>query len=166
MHVIDFLSPERVVAAARVSSKKRLLELVSQLTSPGLPDISERAVFDSLCGRERLGSTGLGEGVALPHGRIGGLDEVAAAFVRLADPIDFDAADGEPVDLIFALIAPQDCNEQHLELLAQIAEMLKEEDYRASLRAAEDSTALYNLLTERQPGAATHDAVNQRGGAV
>ena len=166
MHVIDFLSAERVVVTASVSSKKRLLELISQVTSPDLEDVSERAVFDSLCGRERLGSTGLGDGVALPHGRIAGLDEVAATFVRLSEPVDFDAMDGQPVDLVFALIAPEECNEQHLELLAQVAEMLNDGDYRDSLRSANESTDLYNLLTSREVGAAQNESVDQRQGAV
>ena len=103
MHLIDLLAPSRVVAGASVSSKKKLLDTLAGLLAEGGGPALERLVFDSLCGREKLGSTGLGHGVAIPHGRTAGLPAAIGAFVRLDEGIDFSALDSRPVDLVFAL---------------------------------------------------------------
>jgi PTS system nitrogen regulatory IIA component len=150
MHLIDLLVPARVVAGAAVTSKKRLLELLSGLLADGAGPEIERRVFDSLCAREKLGSTGLGHGVAIPHGRTGALPGAVGAFVRLSDPIDFSALDGQPVDLVFALAVPEHFTNQHLLLLSQLAEMFSDTAFCARMRAAPDSAALHALLADWQ----------------
>lgn len=151
MHLLDLLAPARVIAGAKISSKKRLLEQLAQQLGDGDAE-RERALFDSLCQRERLGSTGLGHGVAIPHGRSATLTVATGAFIRLADPVDFGASDGQPVDLLFALAVPEHFTQQHLVLLAQLAEMFADEAFRARLRAAPDSEALYRLVAHWRSG--------------
>lgn len=151
MHLLDLLAPARVLAGAKVSSKKRLLEQLAQLLGEGDAE-RERALFDSLCQRERLGSTGLGHGVAIPHGRSAALSVATGAFVRLTEPVDFGASDGQPVDLLFALAVPEHFTQQHLVLLAQLAEMFADEGFRARLRAAPDGEVLFRLVADWRPG--------------
>ena len=142
MHLLDLLSRARVRTDAIVSGKKRLLERVATMLADGAGGEGERAIFDTLCGRERLGSTGLGHGVAIPHARSARALNAAGAFLRLAEPIDFGALDGEPVDLVFALVVPEHFAQQHLLLLAQLAEMFGDEAFRARLRAAPDAAGM------------------------
>ena len=149
MHLLDLLSPARVRTDAIVSGKKRLLERAAGLLADGAGE-GEQAIFDTLCGRERLGSTGLGHGVAIPHARSARAQNAAGAFLRLAEPIDFGAPDGEPVDLVFAVVVPDHFAQQHLLLLAQLAEMFGDADFRQRLRAAPDAAALYALLSDWQ----------------
>jgi PTS system nitrogen regulatory IIA component len=151
MHLLDLLAPARVLAGAKASSKKRLLEQLAQLLAEGDAD-RERALFDSLCQRERLGSTGLGHGVAIPHGRTPTLEVATGAFVKLSEPVDFGASDGQPVDLIFALAVPEHFTQQHLVLLSQLAEMFADESFRERLRAAPDTESLYRLVSSWRPG--------------
>ena len=147
MQILDLISPGRVVADARIPSKKRLLEQLAKLLDErGNPD-TERALFDSLVKREKLGSTGLGQGVAIPHGRSPEIGRAVGAFVRLADPIEFNAADGKPVDLVFALVVPEHFTDQHLMFLAALAEMFSDATITARLRSARDSAALYDALS-------------------
>jgi PTS system nitrogen regulatory IIA component len=150
MHLIDLLAPARVVAGVNLSSKKRLLEQLSALLAEDAGAEIERRVFDSLCTREKLGSTGLGHGVAIPHGRTSALPGAVGAFLRLSEPIDFGALDGKPVDLVFALAVPEHFSHQHLLLLSQLAEMFSDADFCARLRAAPDSATLYALLADWQ----------------
>lgn len=150
MHLIDLLAPSRVVSGASVTSKKRLLELLSRLLGDGRSADTERTLFDSLCCREKLGSTALGQGVAIPHGRNASLTAAVGAFVRLSEPIEFGAPDGQPVDLLFALGVPEHFTHQHLLLLSQLAEMFSDPHFTARLRAAPDSAALYALLSDWQ----------------
>lgn len=151
MHLLDLLTPARVLAGARVSSKKRLLEQLAVLLGDGDAE-REGALFDSLCQRERLGSTGLGHGVAIPHGRSPSLTVATGAVLRLAEPVDFGASDGQPVDLMFALAVPEHFTQQHLVLLAQLAEMFADEGFRQQMRAAPDSATLYRLIADWRPG--------------
>ena len=148
MHLLDLLTPARVHAAVSVSSKKRLLEWLGQALSDGRGGEFERSVFDSLCTRERLGSTGLGHGVAIPHGRSAAIGAAVGAFVRLSEPVDFGAPDGQPVDLVFALAVPEHYTHQHLILLSSLAELFGDEGMRQRLRAAPDAAALFALLQE------------------
>ncbi len=151
MHLVDLLAPSRIRANASVTSKKRLLELISSLLFDGSEDRElERRIYDGLCARERLGSTGLGHGVAIPHGRIAGLTAPLGAFLRLDQPLPFDAADGQPVDLVFALVVPEHFNQQHLLLLSQLAEMFSDAAICARLRASTTEAALHAALTEWQ----------------
>lgn len=150
MQLIDLLAPSRVVAGAGVTSKKRLLEALARLLADGAGAEIERQLFDSLCAREKLGSTGLGQGVAIPHGRTAAISGAVGAFLRLAEPIDFGASDGRPVDLVFALAVPQHFTNQHLLLLSQLAEMFSDTAFCERLRAAPDSASLMALLSEWQ----------------
>lgn len=150
MLISDLLSPERIRFDVHSSSKKRLLELISRELARNSESLSEREIFESLCARERLGSTGLGKGVAIPHGRVKGSDTVQASFIRLKKPLPFDAVDGQPVDLLFAMTVPEQCNEDHLKLLAQIAELFSDPDLLDKLREADDSGRLLQLLSSTE----------------
>ena len=148
MLVSDLLSPERVLSDVRATSKKKLLETISEALVQHDASLNPREVFESLCARERLGSTGLGHGVAIPHGRVSSSAEPQAVFVRLSKPLAFDAADGKPVDLLFALAVPENCTSDHLNLLAQIAERFSDMDLLQRLRDAGGATELVQLLSE------------------
>ncbi len=150
MELIDILSPLRVAQNDTVTSKKRALELVSQLLGQD-EVLTAQEVFESLVARERLGTTALGHGVALPHGRLKQSNVTLGAFVQLTNGIDFDAADRNPVDLLFAIVVPESCNEEHLKLLAQIAELFSDADMRKKLREARNADELYALLTQWKP---------------
>lgn len=150
MLVSDLLSPERVLPQARASSKKKLLELLSKALVQNDESLDAREVFESLCAREKLGSTGLGNGAAIPHGRVKSSSGVQAVFVRLAKPLAYDAVDGIPVDLLFALAVPEHCTSDHLKLLSQIAERFSDKELLDKLRAAEDSGELIDLLSNTQ----------------
>ncbi len=139
--IVKLLNSHNVVADLQVSSKKRLFEQVGLLLDdPAGPGRSQ--VFDALFSREKLGSTGLGLGVAIPHGRIKGLKQVVGAFVRLASPVEFDAPDGKPVNLVFVLLVPEVATEQHLQLLSDLAQMFSERAVREKLTAAPDAAAI------------------------
>jgi len=150
MHIIDLLTPDRVACNVQVSSKKRCLELLGELATSGTPEITAGNVFDKLVERERLGSTGLGHGVAIPHCRVSGEGEALGAFVKLESPIDFDAADGQPVDLLFTLVVPEAAPQEHLQLLAQVAELFSDAGLCQRLRAARDGDELYALLLDQR----------------
>jgi len=146
----DLLSPERVLPQVRSSSKKRLLEQISEALVRNNPELDSREVFEALCARERLGSTGLGHGVAIPHGRISGSADVQAVFMRLAKPLAFDSQDGKPVDLLFALVVPENATSDHLKLLSQIAQQFSNDDLLKQLREADDNVELLELLSGTQ----------------
>jgi PTS system nitrogen regulatory IIA component len=147
MLISDLLSPERIRFDVKSSSKKRLLELISEELARNSDEFTKREIFESICARERLGSTGLGKGVAIPHGRIKGSQHVEASFIRLKKPLPFDAVDGQPVDLLFCLAVPEDCGEDHLKLLAQVAELFSDSELLEKLRQAEDAGTLMQLLS-------------------
>ena len=143
----DLLSPDRILAGVRINSKKRLLELISETLAQKNKDLSSREIFESLCAREHLGSTGLGGGVAIPHGRVSGTDGVEALFLRLPKALPFDADDGKPVDLLFALTVPKECTEDHTKLLASIAERFSDQELLEQIRAAADANEIWQLLS-------------------
>ena len=146
MGIADLLTPERVVCGATVTSKKRTLELLSSLLADVDPDLSENDIFNGLVARERLGSTGLGHGVAIPHGRFQHIEGAYGAVVKLNEPVDFDAIDGEPVDLVFALMVPEAATEVHLQLLSSLAEMFRNESVRSALREATSVAQVIHLF--------------------
>ena len=151
MNRISRLLPQaNVVPRLEVSSKKRLFEQVGLLFENN-NGIERGKVFDSLFARERLGSTGLGEGVAIPHGRIKGLREALAAVVRLAEPIPFDAPDGQPVSLLVFLLVPEHATEEHLELLSELAELLSERSIREHLMTCDDPVQIHKTLSAWEP---------------
>jgi len=159
MLISDLLSQERIRIDVHCSSKKKLLEIISQELARNSEGLKAREIFESLCARERLGSTGLGKGVAIPHGRVKGSQSIQVCFIRLKKPLPFDSADGEPVDLLFAMTVPENCNEDHLKLLAHVAELFGDPELLDRLREAGDSAALLKLLsttkTNGQPGTAS-----------
>lgn len=146
MQLVDVLAADRIAVDISVSSKKSLLEKAAELLAASPGSASARDIFDSLCQRERLGSTGLGHGVAIPHGRVDSQESVAGAMIRLKHPIDFDAPDHEKVDLFFALAVPGQCTDTHLRLLAEMAERLGRDSQRDSLRTIRDADELLRLL--------------------
>jgi PTS system nitrogen regulatory IIA component len=148
--VAKLLPPSNILVDLQVSSKKRLFEQLGLLFE-NHHGISRGAVFDSLFARERLGSTGLGQGIAIPHGRIKGLKEALGALVRLAQPVPFDAPDGKPVSLAFALLVPEQATEKHLEILSELAQMFSDRPLREALAAAPDAGALHQLISAWQP---------------
>lgn len=148
MQIGEFVTPDRVGYRLRAASKKRALELVSGLIASGDGTPTDTEVFDCLIARERLGSTGLGHGIAIPHGRLKGLRNVTAAFVRLDQGVDFDAVDGEPVDMICALVVPPEAVESHLQVLAALANLFSRTEVRERLRRAASASELYAVLTE------------------
>jgi len=150
--VAKLLPLSNVMPDLAASSKKRLFEQVGLLFE-NRHGIAKAAVYDSLFDRERLGSTGLGQGVAIPHGRIKGLKEALGAFVRLAQPVPFDAPDGKPVNLVFALLVPEHATEKHLEILSELAQMFSDRTLREALTGAADAAALHQIVSAWQPDA-------------
>ncbi|MDX1459819.1 MAG: PTS IIA-like nitrogen regulatory protein PtsN [Xanthomonadales bacterium] len=150
MLISDLLSVGRVLPDVRARSKKRLLELISEELVKHDGSLDTRDVFESLCARERLGSTGLGNGIAIPHGRIAKQRNVQAIFLRLSKPLAFDAVDGKPVDLLFAVIVPQDCSSEHLKLLSSIAELFSDSELVSRIREAKDAPELLELLSSAE----------------
>jgi PTS system nitrogen regulatory IIA component len=149
----DMLEPGRVLCNVDARSRKHVLEILSELLASAENDLTAGEIFDSLAGRERLGSTALGNGVALPHGRVPGIDSSIAAFVRLSDGVDFDAPDAAPVKLVMGLLVPEQASEQNLEELSAIARQLSSPGLREALAQATSSSALYELLTQGAPAA-------------
>ena len=154
MNLGDLLSPEGIVPSLKAKSKKQALQELSHRAAE-LTALPAREIFDTLLQRERLGSTGLGRGIAIPHVKFRALKSIVCLFARLDEPIDFDSLDGEPVDLIFLLLAPEHASGDHLKALARISRLLREPSSIERLRAAKDAAAIYAVLTEP---AASHAA--------
>jgi len=151
MNLVSRLLPlNHVLLGLDVSSKKRLFEQIGLLFENSR-QIPRARVFDSLFDREKLGSTGLGFGVAIPHGRIKTLKEPVCAFVRTASAIAFEAPDGQPVNLVFAMLVPEHATEAHLELLAELAQMFSDAQLREALASTDDIQAAHRLITEWSP---------------
>lgn len=152
--VAKLLAPANVLLDLQVSSKKRLFEQVGLLFENN-HGLARSLVFDSLFARERLGSTGLGQGVAIPHGRIKGLKEALGAFVRVAQPVAFDAPDSKPVSLVFVLLVPEQATDKHLQILSELAQMFSDRSLRDALGNAADAQALHQIIAMWQPDAAS-----------
>lgn len=148
--ISNLLLPDNVVAGFEAGSKKRVFEQAGKLFEAS-HGIAASQVFESLFSREKLGSTALGYGIAIPHGRIKGLQDTACAFMRLSNPVDFDAPDNLPVDLLFFLLAPAAATDLHLQILGELAQMFSEKGMRDRLRGAADSQALHRLLCQWTP---------------
>lgn len=147
MNIADIIAPERTRVADNVQSKKRALERLAELLAEATPYLHASEILNGLVAREKLGSTGIGDGVAIPHARMKGIDDCAGAFIRFAEPVAFDAADEQPVDLVFGLLVPEQSTQAHLDLLRRLAEMFSEPDCLSSLRGAGDGQALFDGLT-------------------
>jgi PTS system nitrogen regulatory IIA component len=144
----DLLSPGRIFAGVRINSKKRLLELISLTLAKKNKELNSREIFESLCAREVLGSTALGNGVAIPHGRISGIEGAEALFLQLNHPLPFDADDGQPVDLIFALGVPIECTDDHSKLLASISDRFSDPELLKELRQATDVNEIWQIISK------------------
>lgn len=147
MEMTDLITPAGVIPALRVTSKKQALQELAKRAAQitGLP---ERQLFEVLIERERLGPTGIGHGIAIPHGKLAALDRLYALFARLETPIDFDAVDEQPVDLICLLLAPEAAGADHLKALARVSRLLRDRATCEKLRGSESRDALYALLTQ------------------
>ena len=147
MEIEDLLNPMGVIAKLRATSKKQVLQELAKRAAEatGLP---ERQIFEVLLERERLGTTGVGNGIAIPHGKLAGLKQLFGMFARLESPVDFDAIDEQPVDLIFLLLAPEAAGADHLKALARVSRLLRDRSVCEKLRGANQADAIYALLTE------------------
>jgi PTS system nitrogen regulatory IIA component len=143
--IVELLPQRNVAVGVDAASKRDLLGAIADLLSAS-GDLARSAVVDALSAREKLGSTGLGQGIAIPHGRIKGLKDARGAFVRLAQPIPFDAPDGRPVNQVFVLLVPEHATEQHLELLSELAQMFSERAFRERLAAAPDAASAWDAI--------------------
>ncbi|MDR3451061.1 MAG: PTS IIA-like nitrogen regulatory protein PtsN [Alphaproteobacteria bacterium] len=143
----DLLPAKAVAASLEAASKKDVLLQISEAAAKNI-GADAQAVFDVLWERERLGTTGVGQGIAIPHGRVAGLDKVSGFFARLAQPVGFDAIDDKPVDLVFLLLAPESAGADHLHALATVSRLLRDAKLCEQIRRAKDAGAIYRLLTE------------------
>ncbi len=148
MHINQLITPDRVICLSGISSKKRALESLSQLLGSGAPGIDPADIFHQLIERERLGSTGLGHGVALPHARMDlGQTITLGCFIKLDQGIDFDSLDAKPADLLFALLVPENCTDEHLQVLAALAGMFSDTEFCEKLRSSQADEELFAQLT-------------------
>nr|WP_325048651.1 PTS IIA-like nitrogen regulatory protein PtsN [Maricaulis maris] len=145
MALADLIPNAGVSIDLGASSRKQALQAMSELAA-GLTGQASRTIFDAVLQRERLGSTGVGQGVAIPHARLSGVDEVVGVFARLRTPVDFESIDGRPADLIFMLLAPENAGAEHLKALARVSRLLRREDVRQRLRAAPNTDAVHAVL--------------------
>ena len=143
----DLLAPDAVLPTLKVNSKKQAIQELAEKAAQ-LAGLPEREIFETLLQRERLGSTGVGNGIAIPHGKLPKIGRLFGLFARLERPIDFDALDSEPVDLVFLLLAPEAAGADHLKALARVARVLRDPQTAQKLRATRDAAALHALLTQ------------------
>ncbi|MBQ0832166.1 MULTISPECIES: PTS IIA-like nitrogen regulatory protein PtsN [unclassified Marinobacter] len=143
----NILAPELTLCKVPASSKKRVLEFIAEQISQHNDALNEGQIFNNLIARERLGSTGIGQGIAIPHCRLDGLEKVIGVLMTLDETVEFDAIDNQPVDLVFALVVPKEATSEHLELLSQLAEKFNERAFCDRLRQCKDATELYQSMT-------------------
>ncbi|BAW80994.1 PTS IIA-like nitrogen-regulatory protein PtsN [Candidatus Nitrosoglobus terrae] len=160
MRVTEILVPQKIAIGATASSKKRVLEQLSELLAHGADDVDSKEIFERLLARERLGSTSLGKGVAIPHARISSSQYPLVAFMRLEQGIDFDAIDQQPIDLFFALLVPEESTETHLQLLSQLAAIFRNHKLRDHLRDAKDPNTLLEALKKWEQTTTVNNIIN------
>ena len=146
MDLSDLIEVPSIMPALKANSKKQLLQLLSERAST-ITGIPEREVFDTILQRERLGSTGVGNGIAIPHGKLAGVKRITGVFARLDLPVDFEALDDQPVDLVFLLLAPEGAGADHLKALSRIARVLRDTDTVAKIRGTKDAAAIHAFLS-------------------
>jgi PTS system nitrogen regulatory IIA component len=151
MNIADLLAPDAVLPALKAQSKKQLLQELAARCH-GLTKISERRIFETLVERERLGTTGVGSGIAIPHGRMSEAKTIMGIFARVETPIDYEAVDSQPVDLIFMLLAPENAGADHLKALAKVSRLLRDKAICEKIRAASTAEAIYAILTGDKNG--------------
>lgn len=150
MRVRELLSPERTHFDIDGGSKKRLFDQVAGLAASSCPGLGEQQIFDALIARERLGSTGIGEGIAIPHCRLASCEKPIGLLIRLSEAIDFDSVDSRPVDLIFVLLVPEQNPEQHLKTLSHLAALFNEPEFRDDLRQSHSAEDLYRRAVDSE----------------
>ena len=153
MEISDLITPDSIFSKLPATSKKQALQELAKRASD-IAELNERVIFDALIERERLGTTGVGNGIAIPHGKLAGLDRLHGLFARLDKPIEFESIDEQPVDLIFLLLAPECAGADHLKALARVSRLLRDRSTCEKLRGSEDPDALYALLIETATDAA------------
>jgi len=154
MEINNFIDQDSILLDLKISSKRQTLKELSKRIAD-TRNLSERVIFDVLLEREKLGSTGIGHGIAIPHGKLKGLDKICGCFVKLNKPIDFDSIDGKPVDLIFLLLAPEDSGVQHLKALALMSRIMGNENFCNKLRSSKSAESIFSLLIKEQNSKAT-----------
>src|ERR1700744_1150486 len=157
MNISDLLAPEAVLAPLKAQTKKQLLQELAARAhlQPRLP---EKRIFETLIERERLGTTGVGAGIAIPHGRMAGVSKITGVFARLEGGIDYEAVDSQPVDLVFMLLAPENAGADHLKALARVSRLLRNQVACEKLRSASTAEAIYAILTEHNGGSSSQAA--------
>lgn len=153
MQLQSILSPERTITGVPGTSKKRVLENIAEIICKDVSYLNPEDLFSALTARERLGSTGIGEGIAIPHCRVANCTNTIGSLVRLETPVDFEAIDDKPIDILFVLLVPEEANDEHLLTLKTLAELFSQADFRESLRNAENDQALYHAAIEYQKAA-------------
>lgn len=147
MDLSDLLDVPAIMPALKANSKKQLLQQLAERAA-SITGIPEREIFDTVLQRERLGSTGVGNGIAIPHGKLSSLPSIVGIFARLDTPVDFEALDDQPVDLVFLLLAPEGAGADHLKALSRIARVLRDHDMVSRIRASDSASAIYTLLSD------------------
>jgi PTS system nitrogen regulatory IIA component len=157
MNIADLLAPDAVLPGLKAQTKKQLLQELAA-KSHALTKLSERRIFETLVERERLGTTGVGAGIAIPHGRMAEAKSITGIFARLDNPIEYEAVDSQPIDLVFMLLAPENAGADHLKALARVSRLLRDRTVCEKLRAAKSPEAIYAILTADTNGAASSAA--------
>lgn len=146
MNLSDLIVPEAIIPALKANSKKQILQIMAEKAAE-ITGLDERVIFDTIVAREKLGSTGVGNGIAIPHGKISDVKHIVGVFARLSNPVDFEALDDEPVDLVFLLLAPENAGADHLKALSRIARVLRDQDMVQKLRNSHESQSIHSFLT-------------------
>lgn len=146
MDLSDLVQASAIMPSLKANSKKQLLQVLAEKAS-ALTGLQEREIFDTILQRERLGSTGVGNGIAIPHGKLAGIRQIMGVFARLDQAVDFEALDDQPVDLVFLLLAPEGAGADHLKALSRIARVLRDGDVVAKIRGSHDAAAIHTLLS-------------------
>jgi len=147
MDLSDLIEVSAVMPTLKANSKKQLLQLLAEKAAT-VTGLAEREIFDTILQRERLGSTGVGNGIAIPHGKLPGIRKITGVFARLDTPVDFEALDDQPVDLVFLLLAPESAGADHLKALSRIARVLRDPETVSKIRGSNDATAIYTFLAQ------------------
>jgi PTS system nitrogen regulatory IIA component len=147
MDLSDLIEVSAIMPTLKANSKKQLLQLLAEKAA-AVTELPERVIFDTILQRERLGSTGVGNGIAIPHGKLNGVKKIVGVFARLETPVDFEALDDQPVDLVFLLLAPEGAGADHLKALSRIARVLRDTETVNKIRGTRDASAIYALLSE------------------
>ena len=146
MQITELINPKRIACNVEASSKKRALEAVSALLAQEDSGLTSHEVFDCLLARERLGATGIGHGIAIPHGRLKNSEGTIGAMIRLEQGVDFGTTDNAPVDILFALLVPEESTEEHLQILAQLARLFSDENFREKIRSADNPQLIFDAM--------------------